>query len=173
MTVDALVLSGTRRTDRLAAEPEEPLPRTLDDYRTAIVGRNLFVAYSPKRPDSPQTHGPSAEDSQEAKNAQFTGLTYGQGGWRMTVKVKDSDRLLYFLEGDPIRFGPFKGTVSRIDGDRREVLIETAEGMRRVKLGQNFGEAEKLPSAPEVTPEAAPEVAPETPKEKPPGDAGG
>lgn len=139
LTIDALALPGCKRTDRLADSSKSRLPRELDDYRNSIQSRNIFAAYAPGAAEDKPTG-----ESNQATNARLTGMTYGQGGWRLAVSVQDSGKTLYFREGDAIHFGELEGTIASVDGDSRQVVVQTSEGMRKIKLGQNFGEAEKL-----------------------------
>ncbi|RIK76849.1 MAG: hypothetical protein DCC67_13375 [Planctomycetota bacterium] len=135
MTIDALILPGCERTDRLAADEPQPMPAELDEYRSRIVDRNLFAVHTP------QAGGEGSADTAAAA-AKITGMTYGLGGWVMTVHVAEGDDVRVFQQGDAVEFGAFKGTVIEIDG--RRAIVETDKGRFEIRLGQSFGEATAL-----------------------------
>ncbi len=136
LTIDALVLPDCKRADELASGQGEPLEHPLDEYRDSIQGRNIFVAYKP---------GASQKNSElltkqegEAAKAFVTGMTQGGNGWRFSVRMEDSGKVLYFREGDSIQLGKLDGTVASIDA--RQVVVQTADEMRTFKLGQSFAQ---------------------------------
>ncbi|MCC6491430.1 MAG: hypothetical protein IT424_00225 [Pirellulales bacterium] len=138
MTVDAMILPTCQRTDRLAEGQQQTLPASLDEYRSRIVDRNLFAAYAPKPADGA---GGGMSDAAAAA-AKITGMTYGLGGWIMSVHAGESTDLQFFQQGDSLEFGSFKGKVVEIDG--RRAIVETEKGRMEVRLGQSFAEATAL-----------------------------
>ncbi len=136
LTASALILPDAKRADRLADGEPLKLAKSLEAYRDALVGRNLFVAYSPK------SDAKASEQKDEiAAGSVVTAMYYGLGGWQMDVRKKDAADLLHFHQGDEIEIGKVKGKVIDVDGDRRRAIIETDKGRIEIRLGQNFGEA--------------------------------
>lgn len=136
LTASALILPDAKRADRLAEGEPQKLAKSMEAYRDALVGRNLFVAYSPK------SDGKAGEQKDDvAAGSKVTAMYYGLGGWQMDVQKKDATDLLHFHQGDEIEIGKVKGKVIDIDGDRRRAIIETDKGRIEIRLGQNFGEA--------------------------------
>ena len=134
-TIDALILKDCERTDALATDEKIDLAVPAEKLRARIVDRNLFAVYKPT---------PKADPNAVAAGSIVSGMWYGERGWSFSVKTKDSPKLSSFHAGDDLEFGSFKGRVVDVDG--RRVVVETAEGRREVRLGQNLGEAQ--PAAP-------------------------
>lgn len=132
--VDALILADGPHADALAEGPPQPLPHSLDEFRKSLMDRNVFAAYQAK-PDK------ASDADAEAAGALLTGMTYGERGWRLDVKLK-SDEVQHFFQGDDINVGRFQGKV--IELDRRRVVIETPAGRVELRLGQNLGEAKPV-----------------------------
>jgi hypothetical protein len=76
----------------------------------------------------------------EADQAFISGMTQGAEGWQISVRLKDSGKMLYFRAGDSIAIGTFNATVIDI-GDRR-VIVERDGSQLQVFLGQNLGQAQ-------------------------------
>jgi len=134
LSVGALVLPDADRTDKLAEGEPRNLPASLEELRSRLVGRNLFVAYSPKA----DAQAGAAQD-EAAAGATFTWTDYSNYGWRMGVKTKDSNEMKYYLQGDDIEIGKIKGKIVEIEN--RRAVIETDSGRIEVRQGQNFSEA--------------------------------
>jgi len=136
-SVDALILADAPRVDALADGPRQTLPHSLEDFRKRLMDRNLFAAYQGKSNESGSNDG-------EVAGARLTGMTYGERGWRLDVKLK-SDEVQHFFQGDSISVGRFQGAVVELDG--RRVVIETPAGRVELRLGQNLGEAKPVAAA--------------------------
>jgi len=140
LTVDALALPDSPRTAELSTEESTLELPGLDSVRLAIVDRNVFA---------PHTTGRSGEtvarsNSNEAERARFSSLRYGDGGWQMTVKIENSNRLLYFRQGDSIRIGDLRGRIAELDGAGRRAILETRDNRVQVYLGQTLSEAQPM-----------------------------
>ena len=135
LVVEGLVLPGADRFDQLAEAEPQSLPQPLDELRTSLVDRNIFAPHAGKS-------GASSGDD-EASRAFVRMFTYGEGGWAMTIRVDNPDRVRHFHAGDSIAFGKFTGDVVEIDG--RRAVIKTDDGLVEVRLGQHLGEATPLP----------------------------
>ena len=137
LTASALILPDAKRTDKLAEGEPQKLAKSMEEFRNGLVERNLFVAYTPKADGKP-----GEQKDEIAAGSKFEWSDYGEYGWRMGVKMKDSSELKYYHEGDEIEIGQLKGKVVQLDG--RRVVIETAKGRFDVRFGRNFGEATPL-----------------------------
>src|SRR5690606_21798309 len=110
----------------------------VDKLQSAITERNLFSPYK----DPQVSVAASTPGADEANQAFITGMTLGAEGWQMSVRLKDSGRMLYFRAGDPISIGNFKAKVSEIDG--RRAIVEQNGRQKQVFLGQNLSQAQPL-----------------------------
>ena len=88
LTIDALSLPDCQRSEQLAEGSSSTFTESLDAIRDEIVGRNVFVAYEPAQPAVSEQQ--QAEGPDEAAKAFVTGMTYGEGGWQMAVRMSDS-----------------------------------------------------------------------------------
>jgi hypothetical protein len=136
LTVDALILPECDRTDTLADRPPQELPKSADDFRKSLEGRNLFVAYSPKTDGT----GNTSPDG-DAADAKLSGMVYGERGWRMSVLKQKSSEVSHYFEGDSIKIGRFEGKVIEIDGLHRRAVFETPAGRLELRLSQTFDKA--------------------------------
>lgn len=141
LTVDALSLAGCKRPDELADGTNDSFQHALDSLRNNIVSRNLFATYQTAKPQP--TEIADAEDA-EAAQANFSGINYGQDGWQMSVRMKNTGKVFYYREGDTIEIGQFKGTIEKLDGNRRRAIVASEAGRQQIRLGQTLAEAEPL-----------------------------
>ena len=143
LTIDALSLEDCKRSDSLSDRASElPLP-PLEEIKQEIVSRNIFAVYKPiVAEDSNGSELSAVElDSMLAK-ARFTGTTYGQGGWQMTVRMEDSGEIFFFREGDPIEIGRFAGQITTLDGRTAIVTLKSQQVM--VRIGQYLSQAQPI-----------------------------
>jgi len=140
LTIDALSLSGCSRNDQLADGSSKTFEQPLDALRDEIVSRNVFLAYEPAKPDQPAEK--VAKGTDEAAKAVITGLSLGEGGWQMAVRMSDSGEVSYFRVGDEINIGQFSGRVEAMDG--RRVIVSQDDKRVQVRGGQNLGQAAVL-----------------------------
>lgn len=130
LTVDAMSMSDSPRADSLSdLESNLPLP-SLTEFQAAIAKRDLFSSALASKPVN------------EADQALVSGMTLGEKGWQMSIRIKDSGRMLYFRAGDAIQVGTFTGKVSEIDG--RRALVEKDGRQMQVQLGQTLGQAQPV-----------------------------
>jgi hypothetical protein len=137
LTVDALILPDADRTDALADRPPQELPKSADDFRKSLEGRNLFAAYTPKA-DGQATAGPDG-DAADAKISSM--VSDGNRGWRLSVLKQKSSEVSHYHEGDSIKIGRFEGKVIEIDGPHRRAVFETPAGRVELRLSQTFDKA--------------------------------
>jgi hypothetical protein len=135
LTIDALSLPDSPRSDQLAEGSSDLFSESLDEIRQEIVSRNVFVAYGVAEPSEQQV----AESPDEAAKAFITSLTEGEGGWQMAVRMSDSGKVSYFRVGDEIQIGRFTGRVEAIDG--RRVIVSQEEKRVQIFGGKNLGQA--------------------------------
>ena len=156
LRVDALVLPDCKRTDQLAEGERDTFEDSLDDIDTELKSRNIFLVYEPPQPPEPEP-GPEAEaepdpevvadtPDTEAASAFFSSITRGAAGWRMSIRMNDSGRMLYFSTGDRIEIGRFSGTIVELSS--RRVVLEDNEGRKELSLGQNLSQLRALPAPP-------------------------
>ena len=62
----------------------------------------------------------------------------------MSVHLRESDRMIYFQEGDDIKIGSFQGVIDKLDG--RRAIVSIGEQRMQVLLGQNFSQAQPVSS---------------------------
>jgi hypothetical protein len=131
LTIDARSMKDAPRSDKLTElESNVPLP-PLEKLQAAISNRKLFAAFQK-----------SGAPANEADQAFVSGMTQGENGWLMSVRMQDSGRMLYFRAGDSIQIGKFSGMISEIGERRAIVKTDTAE--LQVHLGQTLGQAQPL-----------------------------
>ena len=140
LTVDALSLPEAKRSDQLAEGSLEAFQQSLDQFRDSIVGRNLFATYQAEK--SEDEVAKKETKNTDAEQASFSGLNYGEEGWLMSVRMKNTGKMHYFRVGDAIEIGEFQGTIKRLDGPRRRVIVSQESGPVQVRLGQTLAEAE-------------------------------
>ena len=135
LTIDALSLPDSPRSDQLAEGSSDLFSESLEEFRQEIVSRNVFVAYGVAEPSEQQVA--------EAAKAFITSLIEGEGGWQMAVRMSDSGKVSYFRVGDEIQIGQFIGRVEAID--RRRVIVSQEEKRVQIFGGKNLGQAVVLP----------------------------
>lgn len=131
LTIDALSLPDSPRSDQLAEGSSDLFSESLEEFRQEIVSRNVFVAYGVAEPSEQQVA--------EAAKAFITSLTEGEGGWQMAIRMSDSGKVSYFRVGDEIQIGQFTGRVEAIDG--RRVIVSQEEKRVQIFGGKNLGQA--------------------------------
>jgi hypothetical protein len=136
LTVDALSMRDAPHSDSLPNVVDNAELPDVKDQQQAIIKRDLFSPYKDPR----ATAVASRPASNEAEQAFVSGLTQGAEGWQMSVRMKDSGRMLYFRRGDSIAIGTFNAKVIEI-GDRR-VIVERDGSQLQVFLGQNLNQAQ-------------------------------
>lgn len=137
LNVDALSMRDAPREDSLADVANiETLP-AVEELQTTIAKRDLFSPYKDANATPVIASKPA---SNEADQAFISGMVLGVDGWQMSVRMKDSGRMLYFRAGDSIAIGSFNAKVSEIDG--RRAIVEKDGSQLQVFLGQNLGQAQ-------------------------------
>lgn len=137
LTVEAMSMRDSPRADSLSdLESNLPLP-PLEELQTAIAKRDLFSPYKDAKSELA-----SKPPANEADQALISGMGLGESGWYMSIRMKDSGRMLYFRVGDSIQVGKFTGKVSEIDG--RRAIVEQDGQQMQVRLGQSLGQAQPV-----------------------------
>lgn len=134
MTAAALILPDAKRADQLAeGDPREiEGVKSLEEIRSRLADRNMFVAYAAQASTEATTDASAAD-------AEFSSTVYGSDGWQSWVRHKTSGQVSRFAKGDAVEFGAFKGKVIEIEN--RRMVIETEKGRVELRAGQNFSQA--------------------------------
>lgn len=157
LTVEALVVTEAERESGLAQGKSKRLKLpSAEEYVERIVGRNPFVAYKPPPPprkDPPQVvrkdpppRKPPKPSFNHADHAKLTGVVSVGDDYQAWIWVQTLDERLYLRKGDDVKIGLFEGTV--IDIYRRELLIETDDGVLAFRVGDKLSDGRQLTQAP-------------------------
>ncbi len=147
-TIEALVLPGAKRKDKLNDEPSGRL--ALSDfakYQAAIVGRNFFAEYTPPKPtvvERPKVDPPKPPAFDAAKHAVITAIIEVNHQPEIWLSVRTTGKTLRLREGETFEVGALSGTVVRI-GDR-DAELEAGGKRLLVSLGESLREAAEIPS---------------------------
>lgn len=145
LEVDAIALPKADREDQLAEGTIESFQRPFEAFQQSIEQRNLFAKYEAPKPEVAEVRDrPEPQGEDEAAKAIFSGIHYGDDGWLMLVRMKESGKLLYFREGDEISIGRFQGTIEELDGDQRRAVVDTGRRRVQVLFGKPLSEADPL-----------------------------
>jgi hypothetical protein len=144
LTVEVAIVPGAPARQKLEDAPSDRLAmHSREDYRQAIVGRNVYAAYVPPRPrplQRPEPPKPPPYD--EARQAVVTAILDEGGAPQAWVSVRTSGKWLKLREGEAFSVGSLKGTVTRIGPQEIEIL---ADGKRRlVALGKSLQEGREV-----------------------------
>jgi hypothetical protein len=139
MHVDALILPGVKRADSLSSEPGDNLVlEGFDNYKTAIVGRNLFAEYKP--PAATPTPEPPKPDFDKAKLAYFTTIVEVDGRPQTWLVDRGVSKQTELYEGDEFDVAGVKGKVKRIDFDAGFVELEIDGKPVTVRQNKSLGD---------------------------------
>jgi len=132
LVIEALVLPGADRKDRLTSERSDRLAfDKLEDYQV-IVYRNLFGPSGVSDPTD-QTYLTAVNQTSGEPQAWFTVRT-----------ATDPDQaLLKLRKGETLEIGQFHGKVLQIDGE--DVIFESDGRRWLITIGENLGQAFALP----------------------------
>jgi hypothetical protein len=152
--IDALILTESPRKAELSTEAEQKLPATQEEFKTHLVGRNVFAPHTPGDPNAGQAGGAEAS----------TIVSDGDGGYHLWVHTESPDKTHKFKVGDKVEFAGFKGTLVAIDGVELVATFEKSDGKYDVRLGQKLSEGKKIdtPKEDATKPEADTTNNPET-----------
>lgn len=143
LTIDALSLDNCKREEELTDLPSKIKLEPLEKFQAEIIGRNIFAVYNPPASaDDPANMQLSLAEDPIAAQAFISGMTRGQGGWQMSVRMQDSGKILFFREGDAIEIGTFVGNIAKLDG--RYAVVTIGNEQMQVRLGQNLSQAQPL-----------------------------
>ncbi len=140
VTVDALLLNGSRREDRLSEAEVEVDREAVRADAELIVSRDLFAPFRSEAEAANEEEGLAAGEDDPSSKALVTAMTYGRGGWSMTVRREDTGEVLVFREGDRVKIGSVRGRLVEVDG--RRATLRSRRGQRVLSLGGRLSEAE-------------------------------
>lgn len=144
LTIDGLILADCPRSETLAPEADPADKQPLDKVQATIVERNVFKPYQQAAKTEVVQAEATDDVDEEARAARVTGMTYGGGGWLLSITKKDATSPELFRQGDRFQIGQIKGRITELDG--RRVVFETDEGTFEIRGSQSFAEATKLES---------------------------
>jgi hypothetical protein len=144
--VQALIVPGADRSDRLNLEPSKKLQ--LADaaaYQKLIGGRNLFAEYTP--PPAVREHRPEPvvkPTFDVAKYATVTGIIEDNSKPQLWLRVKTTGQTLRLSVGEEFTVGDVQCKVESIGG--RDAVVTVAGKRKQVHLEDNLRDAVELPS---------------------------
>lgn len=151
VTVEALVVNGTKREEGLATGTSDRLElASADDYVERIVKRNPFVPYEPPPPprpkvvERPQPKPVPKPEFNHAEHAKLTGVVSVGDDYQAWVTVQTLGERLYLRKGDQVKVGQFEGTV--VDVYEKELVIETDTGVLAFRVGDKLTDGKELTS---------------------------
>jgi hypothetical protein len=143
--IEALLLPGADRHDKLSTEKLEQLPLgNVAAYEKIIGGRNLFSEYVPPHAQVARAEARRPPAVDVAKLTTITGIVDQDDRPQIFVYVKTTGELLKPHEGDDFTVGDLKCKVLKI-GVRDAVI--TVDGKKvQVSLGDNLRDATPVPA---------------------------
>ncbi len=158
ISIVALALPGTKRSDKLSTEPAKRLELAKpEDYRAIIVRRcmegdrfvesgGLFAAYRPAPPPvAEKTDGPTEPDKppgiDPSEHTFFTAAVAADARPQAWLEVRTTGEKLRLHEGDPLKVGSVEGKVAKIDLDLRQLILEIDGKPCEVRLGETLHDA--------------------------------
>ncbi len=143
MHVEAIILPGADRTDKLTDVPGDNLAlEKYEEYEKGIAGRNLFAEYKAPPPAVARVERPPEPTFDLARLAFVTSFVVGRDGrpqaWIHERNVNKTTRL---FEGDEFQVAGVKGTIKRINIDNRSVEIEVDGTPITVSPNKSIGES--------------------------------
>ena len=153
MTIEALLLPGADRRDKLTTETSTRLRnKTLADYQQEIAARRPF---SPYRALMAKKKIPPVASFDSSKYDFLTGVTSRDGRPEAWFVARITDQKFQLHEGDTIEIDAVKGKIARIGV--RDVEIELEDGTRQLfQLGSSLHDpVEEIKPSVDATKEVA------------------
>ncbi|MGL4595570.1 MAG: hypothetical protein ACRCUY_12670 [Thermoguttaceae bacterium] len=144
MTIEALSLPQSKTSKSLPPLPENWTLSSDQEKEQLdrIISRNFFAAYSPPRPELPQTTAvePPAENFDHAPFCYVYTVVDVEGKQQVWIDVRTEGKRYKLFEGEMFRLGGVRCFVKKIDFDR--VQFEAAKNLYTIKVGNSFAEWE-------------------------------
>jgi hypothetical protein len=142
ISVEAMSLPGSAEKDSLSAEPGNRLKlSSWEDYKNAIVGRNLFAAYSPPKTSKDKNEVDSnivSTSSDFSQYATLTAIVEADGVAEAWLSVRNTGETLEIREGEQFKIGPVLGKIMRIGHGEIDIEIDG----KRITVG--YGNSQKM-----------------------------
>lgn len=163
MVIGAISLPTVDRKGELSKEPGKRLAFADVAAYKPIAERNMFAPPPPpvvqRRPVEPR-RDPPPPAFDPSKHAIFTGIVEGVDGQpEAWLRSRTTDEQFKLRSGDPVRIGPFRGQVGRIEAREVEVIVDGKSHI--IPLGENLRSGDGKSVATEPKPEPKPEMKPE------------
>jgi len=143
--VQALIVPGADRSDRLNLEPSKKLQLTdAGAYQKLIGGRNLFAEYTPPAPVREHREPPPRPTFDVAKYATVTGFIEDNSKPHLWLSVKTTGQVLRLSEGEEFTVGDVQCKVESIG--TRDAVVTVAGKRKQVRLADNLRDAVELPN---------------------------
>ncbi|MHB1034230.1 MAG: hypothetical protein ACYC0Y_06245 [Pirellulales bacterium] len=147
-TIEALVLPGADRKDKLTAQKATRSLPPLAQYNEAIVKRNLFGPYVPPREpervvDEPPP--PKPKEFDPVKAAFVTAIVQVDEKPQVWVNLRTTGEILKLRSGEKIDVGTYHGTISSIGA--MDVVLQAQGKQWRATLGKSIFDAVEIPGA--------------------------
>ncbi|MGD0382273.1 MAG: hypothetical protein ABSA77_02050 [Thermoguttaceae bacterium] len=126
IAVEALSLPGSKQTDKLSAEKSNRLKlASLEEYKKAIVDRNLFAAYSQPRNPPRERDRPSPPSKLDPLQFSYlTAIIEADGIPEAWLFERTTGETLKVHEGEEFTIGKVKAKVNRIGYNDIEIEID-------------------------------------------------
>jgi hypothetical protein len=146
MRIEAYSLKDADNSSALAEGESDRLALdSVDAYREAIVGRNIFAVYTPPAPVETQvvrTEAPKEAPFDHAKHAIATGIVEWNNKPQVWINVQTTGDIHRLFAGDSFKINDL--SVKIIEIGRRNVVFEADGETYTVKLGKSLRDGEPI-----------------------------
>lgn len=140
---EALIVNGTiRKTGLPAGDSGRLTAGDVDDYVSAIDGRNLFAQYTPPPPPKPKVEPkpvvktPPKPKFDDAAHAYLTGVVQAGDRLQAWITVRTTGEVLRLYAGDSFEVGLLSGTIESVTP--RQIVVKTDEESFVTSLGSHL-----------------------------------
>jgi Tfp pilus assembly protein PilO len=126
ITVEALSLPTATHLDKLCDEPSKRLKlASLDEYKKAIVERNMFAAFAPKRERPPRREEPKPPSKVDPLQFSYlTAIVEANGVPEAWLLERTTGQTFKVHEGEEFTIGKVRAKVNRIGYNEIEIEVD-------------------------------------------------